>query len=99
MKSYFVYIILCADGSYYTGVTNNLEPRFKQHQSGYAPSSYTSSRLPLILVFSQEFNDIMQAIALEKQIKGWSRKKKEAFINNNWSELKSLSKNYSQNKK
>ena len=99
MNFYFVYILKCADGSYYTGVTNNIEIRYRQHQSGDGASSYTASRLPVTLVFSEQFNDIMQAIALEKQIKGWSRKKKEAFINENWEDLKELSKNYTQYKR
>jgi putative endonuclease len=76
MKSYYVYILLCNDGSYYTGVTNNLDERLAQHNSGYAVSSYTFKRRPVILKFSQQFHDINQAIALEKQIKGWSRKRK-----------------------
>lgn len=96
MKSYYVYILLCNDGSYYTGVTNNLDERLAQHHSGYATSSYTFKRRPLTLKFSQQFHDINQAIALEKQIKGWSRKKKEAFINKQWELLKALSKNYTQ---
>jgi putative endonuclease len=98
MKSYYVYILLCNDGSYYTGVTNNLDERLAQHNSGYAVSSYTFKRRPVILKFSQQFHDINQAIALEKQIKGWSRKKKESFINEQWDLLKEFSKNYSQNK-
>lgn len=91
MKQYFVYILKCSDNSYYTGVTNNLELRFSQHQSGKFPDSYTHKRRPVQLVFFYEFNDILQAIAFEKQVKGWSRKKKEAIINDNWDKLKELS--------
>ena len=94
MLNYFVYILKCIDGSYYTGVTNNLERRLAEHNSGDSITSYTFNRRTLLLVFSQQYSDIKQAIALEKQIKGWSRKKKEAFINEEWDNLKQLSKNY-----
>jgi putative endonuclease len=80
MKDYFVYILKCSDDSYYTGVTNNLEKRFSEHQSGII-KGYTSKRLPVRLVFSERLTDINQAIRFEKQIKGWNRKKKEALIN------------------
>ena len=90
MKDYFVYILKCSDDSYYTGVTNNLEKRINEHQSGII-KGYTSKKLPVKLVFSERFNDITQAIKFEKQIKGWSRKKKEALINGNFDELKRLS--------
>jgi putative endonuclease len=91
MKQYFVYILKCSDGSYYTGVTNDVELRLSQHQSGKFPESYTHKRRPVELVFFCEFNDITQAISFEKQVKGWSRKKKEAIINDNWEKLKELS--------
>ena len=96
MKFYYVYILKCSDDSYYTGVTNNLEKRFKEHNSGEVKTSYTHNRRPIIIVFSQQFNDINQAIALEKQIKGWSRRKKEALINSDWNNLKLFSKNNSE---
>lgn len=94
MKFYYVYILECNDESYYTGVTNNLEERIAQHESGYVITCYTFKRRPLKLVYSVQMDDINQAIALEKQIKGWSRKKKQAFINEEWDKLKTLSKNY-----
>ena len=96
MKFYYVYILECADGSYYTGVTNNIEKRIGEHNSDEFPTCYTSKRQPVKLVFSEEFNDIMQAIELEKQIKGWSRRKKKALIDENWEKLKLYSKNYTQ---
>lgn len=89
-------MLLCADASYYTGVTNDIDRRLEEHNYSNA-NSYTSKRRPLTLVYCQEFNDIKQAIALEKQIKGWSRKKKQALINEDWEALKLLSKNYTQN--
>jgi putative endonuclease len=91
MKQYFVSILKCSDNSYYTGVTNNIDLRLSQHQSGKFPESYTYKRRPVELVFFYLFNDIIQAIAFEKQVKGWSRKKKEAIINDNWDKLKELS--------
>ena len=79
MKNYFVYILECSDKSYYTGVTNNLEKRLAEHKSDNI-KGYTSTRLPIKLVYSVSINDINEAIRLEKQIKGWSRKKKEALM-------------------
>ncbi len=99
MKFYYVYILKCCDGSYYTGVTNNVEKRLAEHNSADSVTSYTSTRRPVELVYHQQFNDIMQAIELEKQIKGWSRKKKEALINEDWEKLKEYSKNYTEFKK
>jgi putative endonuclease len=75
---YYVYILECSDKSYYTGVTNNLERRMWEHETGFDPRCYTFKRRPLILRYSIHNTDIMQAIAWEKQIKGWSIKKKEA---------------------
>ena len=84
MKQYFVYILLCSDNSYYTGITNNLQKRFYEHKEGTDPKAYTFKRRPLKLVFYETFNDVNQAIAFEKQVKGWRRAKKEAIINDNW---------------
>ena len=99
MKYYYVYILKCSDGSYYTGVTNNVDKRLQEHNSDNSVTSYTFRRRPVQLVYSQQFNDIMQAIELEKQIKGWSRRKKEALINEDWEKLKLYSKNYTEFKK
>jgi putative endonuclease len=91
MRNYQVYILKCSDQSYYTGVTNNLEKRFAEHQSGFI-KGYTSTRLPVELIFSANFIDVNQAIGFEKQIKGWSRKKKEALIKGDFDSLIQLSK-------
>lgn len=91
MNQYFVYILLCNDNSYYTGVTNDLERRLYEHENGIDPGSYTCKRRPVKLVFHERFNDVIQAIAFEKQVKGWNRKKKEAIINGNWHLLPELS--------
>jgi len=79
MNQYFVYILLCSDSPYYTGVTNNLDRRLYEHEAGFDPKSYTFKRRPLKLVFQKIFTEVTQAIAFEKQVKGWSRKKKEAL--------------------
>ena len=92
MKQSFVYIVKCHDGSYYTGVTSNLEQRIYQHVSGYYPDCYTFKRRPLSLVFYAEFTDITIAIEKEKQIKHWSKAKKEALINEDYGELINLAK-------
>lgn len=90
MKSYYVYIAKCADESYYTGVTNDLERRLAEHNSGKDSGSYTFTRRPVEIVFSYEFKDVRQAIAFEKHVKGWSRKKKEEIIEDRWDDLKVL---------
>jgi len=90
MKDYFVYIVECSDHSYYTGVTSNLEKRLKEHNYGIF-HGYTSTRLPVKLVYSNRFTDVNDAIKAEKQIKGWSRAKKEALINIDFELLKKLS--------
>ena len=77
---YYVYIVRCCDGSYYTGVTNNVQRRIGEHESGVDPKCYTFSRRPLELLYSEYYFDIRQAIDREKQIKRWSRRKKEALI-------------------
>ena len=91
---YHVYILRCCDGKYYTGVTNNIELRILQHQQGLDPNAFTYKRRPIELVFNEVFKDIDQAIAFEKQVKGWRREKKEAIINGDWDKLPELSKAY-----
>lgn len=72
---FWVYILKCSDGSYYTGHTENLEVKVSQHQQGVT-GGYTATRLPVELVFSQAFATRLEAIASECQNKGWSRAKK-----------------------
>jgi len=91
MNQYFVYILLCSDNSYYTGVTNDIERRLWEHETCFYPNAYTSKRLPVKLVFWEKFQTPDHAIEFEKQVKGWSRKKKEAIIEGNWDRLKELS--------
>lgn len=92
---YYVYILLCADGSYYTGMTNNIERRLQEHEEGLVPFCYTYKRLPVVLKYSCQYKYVNDAIAREKQIKGWTRKKKEALINGDFDELIRLSKSRS----
>ena len=87
---YYVYILRCADGSYYTGLTEDLEIRLAQHQMGELPG-YTQNRRPVELVFSDEFPSLDDAINRERQLKGWSRSKKEALIAGDWARLLELS--------
>lgn len=91
MKSY-VYILLCSDGTYYTGVTSELEKRIFQHHAGSFPACYTFKRRPLMHQFTREFDNIFEAFAFEKQVKGWSAAKKRALINGDIEELKRLAK-------
>lgn len=86
-----MYILRCADMSYYTGHTDNLERRINEHQRGEIPG-YTQKRQPVQLVFSQEFTTREEALTAELQIKPWSRKKKEALIRGDWAALKVASK-------
>jgi len=92
MKLSYVYILKCSDKTYYTGVTSNLNKRLTEHKYGKHPESYTYSRRPLSLEFYAEFTDINLAIQSEKQIKKWSRAKKEALINNEFEKLPNLAK-------
>lgn len=91
----WMYILECSDGSYYTGSTNNLELRLEQHQNG-AGANHTKKHLPVKLVYFEEFQRIDEAFYREKQVQGWSRKKKEALINGEFGKLPELSKNYTQ---
>ena len=86
----WLYILRCADGSYYVGTTRtDLEVRVAQHQTGHF-GGYTSTRRPVVLVYSERFARIEEAIAAERQIKGWSRAKKEALIAGRFDRLRAL---------
>ncbi len=90
--SAWVYILECSDASYYTGSTIDLQGRLVKHGEG-AVSSWTASRLPVKLVFQQDFYTMDEAINAERQIKGWSRAKKEALMAGNFDLLVELAKN------
>jgi tRNA/rRNA methyltransferase len=81
--SFWAYMLRCADGSYYVGHSDDLEARVGAHESGLI-EGYTQKRRPVTLVWSQDFPDRDQAFAAERQIKGWSRAKKEALIRGDW---------------
>ncbi|MFV0592433.1 MAG: GIY-YIG nuclease family protein [Draconibacterium sp.] len=83
MKTFYVYIVKCKDDSFYTGITNDIEQRLKEHNNWISPKSYTYNRRPVELVFVETFIDFQIAEQWEKQIKGWSRKKKQALIDKN----------------
>jgi len=93
---FWVYMLECADGSYYVGQTDSLEKRVAQHHAGDVPRCYTFKRRPLILVWSQDFPSRMEALTSERQIKGWSRAKKQALIANDWLRLNELAKGRTQ---
>ena len=94
MKGY-MYILECANGCYYTGSTNDLERRLAEHQNGEG-ANFTKKHLPVKLVYYEEFLRIDEAFYREKQVQGWSRKKKEALIDRRFDKLSDLSKNYTQ---
>jgi len=89
----FVYMLLCADGSFYVGSAtgDDLTRRIAEHNTGTYPG-YTSSRRPVKLVWSEHFPRITDAIAVERKLKGWSRAKKAALIESNGGEIEQLSK-------
>ena len=90
----FVYMLRCSDDSLYVGVAtgDDLLPRIDQHNAGAFPGSYTWSRRPVTLIWSEHFGRITDAIAVERQIKGWSRAKKLALSQGNWEQLRVLAK-------
>ena len=84
-------MLRCSDKSYYIGLTTDVEKRIAEHREKLG-GSYTSIRLPIEVVYIQDFATKSDALAVERQLKGWSRKKKEAFLNSNWNELSRLAK-------
>ena len=89
----FCYMLRCADGSYYVGSTKgkSADERVAEHNAGTL-GGYTASRRPVVLVWAQQFDRIDDAFHLERQIKGWSRAKKEALVRGEWEALSRLSK-------
>lgn len=87
--TFWVYILRCNDGSYYTGHTDNLEKRIAEHQLGLC-GGYTESRRPVAVVFTEGFMTRDEALSCEQRVKGWSRKKKEAMMRGDWSEVSRL---------
>lgn len=88
--AFYTYLLRCNDGSYYAGHTDGIELRMAQHETG-ALGGYTAKRLPVKLVWSESFPTRDEAFAAERQIKGWSRAKKEALIAGDWALISQLS--------
>jgi predicted GIY-YIG superfamily endonuclease len=86
---FYTYLLRCNDGSYYAGHTEDLDARFAAHQSGVL-KCYTTSRRPVEVAWSQAFETRDDAVRAERQIKGWSRAKKEALIKEDWDRLIAL---------
>lgn len=89
--TYWVYMLRCCDDSFYIGITNSLERRMHEHHMGFKEGCYTFKRLPVELVHKKRFRYIRDAIAWEKRIKRWSRKKKEALMMMDIARLHALS--------
>jgi putative endonuclease len=88
-----IYILRCADASYYTGITRRpVEERVSEHATGVFPSCYTFTRRPVALVHAEHYDRIDEAIAAERRIKGWSRAKKEAYMRGDFLRLSQLAK-------
>jgi predicted GIY-YIG superfamily endonuclease len=90
---FWAYLLRCGDGSYYAGHTDDLPGRIAHHQAGRG-SDYTERRLPVEMVWSQEFPSRLEALESERRIKGWSRAKKEALIAGDWAKLSQLATAY-----
>ena len=97
--NYFVYVVECSDKSYYTGITNDLDRRLWEHNEGINIGCYTYPRRPVTLKYLQHFQHVEEAIKWEKQVKGWSRKKKEALFKEEWEAVKKLAKSKYENNK
>ncbi|MEH6829141.1 GIY-YIG nuclease family protein [Parasphingorhabdus sp.] len=92
--AFWTYMLKCADGHYYVGHSDDLEARVAAHQSG-AIGGYTRCRRPVVLVWSEYFSKREEAIAAERQIKGWSRAKKQALIVGDWGLISRLARSRS----
>lgn len=86
----YTYILQCANGKYYVGSTTNLEARLNEHQAGLG-GKFTSTNLPVKLVYFDEYSSIHMAFSRERQLHGWSRAKKEALIRGDYEALRPLS--------
>lgn len=95
MNPSYMYILECSDGSYYTGSTKDLERRFSEHQNGLG-ANHTKKRLPVKLIYCEPYDRVEDAFRREKQIQGWSRRKKEALMEQNPEHLIEFSKNYTE---
>ena len=99
MKQYWAYMLLCRDGSYYIGVTSDLEIRLAKHALGLDEKAYTFRRRPIRLVHAEVFYTPDEAIQAEKRLKGWSRAKKEALVRGDWDAIRRLSRSAAPSRK
>jgi putative endonuclease len=100
MQSASIYILRCADGSYYTGLTRrSVGERINEHAQGLIKGCYTHSRLPVELVFNGWYERVDEAVVAERRVKGWSRAKKEAMMRGDFAALSVLSKRKSKSEK
>ena len=86
-RLYYVYMLRCFDGTFYIGITNNAERRIAEHEFGIDPNCYTFNRRPLKLAHISEFGEVIDAIAWEKRLKGWSHAKKRALEGGDWAAI------------
>ena len=90
MKNYHVYMLTCADGTIYVGITGNIERRIAEHELGVDPFCYTFRRHPISLLWSTTYYDVLEAIECEKKLKRWSHKKKLALVAGSWDKVTRL---------
>jgi putative endonuclease len=91
VKKYYVYMVMCTDGSYYVGITNDVERRVAEHNYGIDKNCYTFVRRPVVAVHVSEFTEVWQALDCEKKLKGWSHAKKSALVRGDWKLVRALS--------
>ena len=91
MKTYYVYMLRCFDGTFYVGVTSDFDRRWYQHETGEFETCYTFVRRPLRVAYVGEFDRVEEAIRFEKKLKSWSHKKKRAFAERDWANMRRYS--------
>ena len=94
VKIYFVYMVLCADNTYYIGITSDLDKRVGEHNFGTFATCYTFSRRPIKLVWCQDFHEVLDAIGCEKKLKGWGHDKKAALVRGDFNAIRALSRSH-----
>jgi len=92
VKRYYVYVLMCTDGTFYVGITNNVERRLGEHNLGIDPHCYTFTRRPVVCMHVSEFGQVCEALQCEKQLKGWSHAKKSALCRGDWALVRALAK-------
>ena len=90
MRRYYVYMLLCSDDSFYVGISNDPDLRTAQHNEGIDEKCYTFRRRPVKLAWCEDFREVLDAIACEKRLKGWSRAKKRALMRGDWAAIHAI---------